>query len=112
MDWVNVIVSILSGLAIAIPMVVELVKWVKKAIQEKNWSKLITLVMTFMADAEKLFQTGEERKNYVLLAIKASADTINYNIDMDQVSKLIDELAAMSKVVNAPVAEVVEEVKE
>lgn len=109
MDWVNVIVSILSSLAIVIPLVVELVKWIKKAVQEKNWSKLITLVMTFMADAEKMFQTGEERKNYVLLAIKASADTINYEIDMEVVSKLIDDLCAMSKHVNAPSAEVVEE---
>ena len=109
MDWVNVIVSILSGLAIVIPLVVELVKWVKQAVQEKNWSKLITLVMAFMADAEKMFQTGEERKNYVLLAIKASADTINYKIDMEQVSQLIDDLAAMSKVVNAPAEKVEEE---
>lgn len=112
MDWVNVIVSILSGLAVVIPLAVELVKWVKKAVQEKNWSKLITLVMTFMAEAEKMFSTGEERKNYVLLAIKASADTINYPIDMEQVSKLIDEIVAMSKVVNAPSEQTVEEVKE
>ena len=109
MDWVNVIVSILSGLAVVIPLVVELVKWVKKAVQEKNWSKLITLIMTFMADAEKMFSTGEERKNYVLMAIKASADTIDYEIDMEQVSKLIDELVAMSRVVNAPSEEEVKE---
>lgn len=108
MEWVSVIVSILSSLAIVIPLVYELVVWIKKAIQEKNWSKLITLIMTFMAEAEKMFSTGEERKNYVLLAIKASADTINYTIDMEQVSKLIDELAAMSKIVNAPVEEVKE----
>jgi len=103
MEWVNVIVSILSGLAVAIPLVVELVIWIKKAIQEKNWSKLMNLVMAFMADAEKMFQTGEERKQYVLLAIKASADTINYPIDMDQLSKLIDDLCELSKKVNAPV---------
>lgn len=112
MDWVNVIVSILSSLAIVIPLVVELVVWIKKAVQEKNWSKLMALVMAFMADAEKMFSTGEERKNYVLLAIKASADTINYPIDMEQVGKLIDDLAAMSKVVNAPVEKAEEEVKE
>lgn len=112
MDWVNMIVSILSSLAIVIPLVYELVVWIKKAIQEKNWSKLITLIMTFMAEAEKMFSTGEERKSYVLMAIKASADTINYPIDMEQVSKLIDELAAMSKIVNAPVEKAEEEVKE
>lgn len=108
MDWVNVIVSILSSLAIVIPLVYELVVWIRKAIQEKNWSKLMTLVMSFMADAEKMFQTGEERKQYVLLAIKASADTINYQIDMDQLSKLIDDLVAMSKTVNAPAEKTVE----
>lgn len=105
MDWVNLAVSVLSGLAVVIPLVVELVKWVKKAAQEKNWSKLMELVMAFMADAEKLFQTGEERKNYVLLAVKASADTIDYEIDMEQVSQLIDQLVEMSKKVNAPTEE-------
>lgn len=109
MDWVNIVVSVLSGLAVVIPLVVELVKWVKQAAQEKNWSKLIELVMVYMADAEKLFQTGEERKQYVLLAIKASADTINYPIDMDQLSKLIDSLCDLSKKVNAPAAEEVKE---
>ena len=36
------------------------------------------------------------------MAVKASADTVNYDIDMDVVSKMIDDLCAMSKVVNAP----------
>lgn len=112
MDWVNVIVSILSSLAIVIPLVYELVVWIKKAIQEKNWSKLMTLVMAYMADAEKMFQTGEERKNYVLLAIKASADTINYSIDMDQLSKLIDDLCELSKKVNVSTEKTEEEIKE
>lgn len=102
MDWLNIVVSILSGLAVAIPLVVELVKWIQKAVQEKNWQTLLELVTTFMKEAEAKFATGAERKDYVMLAIKASADTINYKIDMDIVSKLIDDLCAMSKVVNAP----------
>lgn len=102
MDWLNIVVSILSGLAVAIPLVVELVKWIQKAVQEKNWQTLLELVTTFMKEAESKFATGTERKDYVMLAIKASADTINYKIDMDIVSKLIDDLCAMSKVVNAP----------
>jgi hypothetical protein len=68
----------------------------------------MALVMAYMADAEKMFQTGEERKQYVLLAIKASADTINYQIDMDQLSKLIDDLCELSKKVNAPSEEIAE----
>ena len=102
MDWVNVVVSILSGLAVAIPLVIELVKYVQKAIKEKNWQALLELVTSLMKEAESKFQNGAERKDYVMLAIKASASTINYEIDMDVVSKLIDDLCAMSRVVNAP----------
>lgn len=107
MDWANVVMNILSGLAIAIPLVIELVKWIKKAIEEKNWQALLELVTNLMKEAESKFSDGAERKDYVMLAIKASADTINYKVDMDVVSKLIDDLTAMSKVVNAPKEEAV-----
>ena len=102
MEWYEIVISICSGLAVAIPLVVELVKWIGRAIKEKNWGALVKLVMRFMEEAEAKFQTGAEKKNYVMLAIKASADTINYQIDMDIVSKLIDDLCTMSKVVNPP----------
>ena len=107
MDWANVAMNILSGLAIAIPLVIELVKWIKKAVEEKNWQALLELVTNLMKEAESKFSDGAERKDYVMLAIKASADTINYKVDMDVVSKLIDDLCAMSKVVNAPKEEIV-----
>lgn len=97
---VNIIVSILTGLATAIPLVIQLVKYVQKATQEKNWNQLLTLVTNLMEEAEKKFATGAERKEWCLAMVKASADTINYPIDMDEVSKLIDSLCDMSKIVN------------
>ena len=36
--------------------------------------------------------------------VKASADSINYPLDMDVISELIDSLCAMAKTVNAPTA--------
>lgn len=97
---VNIIVSILTGLATAIPLVIQLVKYVQKATKEKNWNQLLTLVTNLMEEAEKKFETGAERKEWVMMAIKSSADTINYPIDMDEISKLIDSLCDMSKIVN------------
>mgnify|MGYP006378842315 CR=1 FL=1 len=47
-----------------------------------------------------------------MLAIEASADIVNYDINMDVISKLIDDLCAMSRTVNAPIKEKVEEVSE
>ena len=93
MEWVKILVSALAGLAAAIPLVVELVKYVQKAIREKNWSKVLDMVMNLMQTAETKFETGA-----------ASADTIDYDIDMDAISDLIDSLCNMSKVVNAPKA--------
>lgn len=106
MEWYNILISILSGLAVTIPLIIKLVQFVQLAIKEKNWQALLSLVTGFMKEAEQKFATGAERKEYVMLAIKASADTINYEIDMEVVSKLIDDLCDMTKVVNAPKEEV------
>nr|DAP05427.1 MAG TPA: holin [Caudoviricetes sp.] len=99
-EWVNVIVSILSGLAVAIPLVCKLVEYVKKAIEEKNWGQLVTLIMGYMEEAEKKFATGAEKKEWVMGMVESTAATINYPIDMEVVSALIDQLCSMSKVVN------------
>lgn len=111
-EWVEIVISILSGLAVTIPLVVKLVQVVQKAVQEKNWQALLQLVTKFMAEAEVKFATGAERKDYVLIAVKASADTLNYPIDMDVVSKLIDDLCSLTKKVNVPKEESTGEVSE
>lgn len=102
MEWINYAVSVLSGLAVAIPLVVKLVEYVKRAVKEKNWNQLLKLVMDLMTEAEKKFETGAEKKEWVLAMIKASADSINYDIDTDSLSELIDSLCDMTKNVNAP----------
>ena len=99
--WLQYVVSILAGLATAIPLVIKLVQYVQKAIKEKNWSKVLELVMNLIEQAETKFDNGDERKEWVLVMVKASADTIDYDIDMDAISELIDSLCDMSKVVNA-----------
>ena len=109
MEWYEIVINILSGLAVAIPLVVKLVEYVEKAIKEKNWNKLLDLVMNLMAEAEKKFDNGADRRSWVLGMVEASADTINYEISIEQVGALIDSLCAMSKVVNAPMLEKVEE---
>lgn len=99
-EILRIIVSILSGIAACIPLVVQLIKYVQKAVQEKNWNQLVSMVMKLMEEAEKKFDTGADRKEWVMTMIKASSDSINYEIDMDAISSLIDSLCDMSKVVN------------
>ena len=103
MEGYEIVVSILAGLTVCIPLVIKLVEYVQKAVKEKNWNALLTLVMNLMKEAEPMFSNGADRKAWVMSMVEASAKTINFDIDMEQVSQLIDSLAAMSKVVNAPV---------
>ena len=102
MKWYEILVNILSGLAVAIPLVVKLVEYVEKAIKEKNWNKMLALVMKFMTEAEEKFDNGADRRAWVLEMIAASADVVDYVIDLEEIGKLIDSLCAMSKKVNAP----------
>ena len=101
-EVIELIVAILSGLAAAIPLVVKLVEYVQKATREKNWSKVLDLVMDLMAVAETKFTTGMERREWVLMSVKAMSDTIDYDINMDEIGNLVDRLCDMSKVVNGP----------
>ena len=101
MEWLNLIIEIASGLAIVIPLVISLVKYVKQAMQEKNWTALLDLLTRLIQEAEGKFETGTERKAWVQAMVLASANTINYDIDIAQVGELIDNLVAMSRQVNA-----------
>lgn len=100
MEYIQPIISVLVGLATAIPLVIKLVEYVRKAVKEKNWNKMLDLVMELMKTAEEKFATGADRKEWVMAMVKASVDTINYDVDMEAVSQLIDSLCDMSKVVN------------
>lgn len=102
MEWVQLAIAIISGLAAAIPLVIKLVEYVQKATKEKNWNKMLALVIDLMEEAETKFAEGADRKEWVLAMVKASADTINYDVDIEVIGAMIDSLCAMSKVVNAP----------
>ena len=104
-NWINLIIAILSGLATCIPLVVQLVKYVKTAIQERNWSLVMQLVLKLMTEAEKNYSSGVERKKYVMDTIESIKDTLNYQIDMNQIDEMIDSVVAASKIINAEIVE-------
>ena len=104
-NWVNIIVSILSGLAVCIPLVIKLVEYIRKAIQEKNWSNVMQIVLKLMTEAEKNYETGAEKKQYVMSSIEAIKDTLNCEVDMNAISRLIDSICQASKIINAEVKE-------
>lgn len=100
-EWMRLAVSVLAGMATAIPLAIKLVEYVQKAMKEKNWNRVLDMVMKYMEAAEDKFNNGADRKEWVLAMVMASSETVNYDIDMDVISKLIDDLCNMSKKVNA-----------
>lgn len=103
MEWTEVlkyIAAIASGLAATIPLVIQLVKYIKQAVKEKNWSVVMNKVLQLMETAETKFSEGAERKEWVLAMLKASADGLNFDIDYDAIGEMIDSLCDMSKIIN------------
>lgn len=100
---VNIIIHILSGLIICIPLVIKLINVTKEAIQNRNWYIIISLISTFMIEAEELYTEGATKKEYVMKMIKAAAPKLNYELkdeDYVKISDMIDELVAMTKHIN------------
>ena len=97
---ISVIVAVLSGLATCIPLALKLVQYVKKATQEKNWAGLLDLVMELMQQAEKKFADGATRKEWVMAMVQTSAEYVQYPMDIQALSDMIDQLTNLTKNVN------------
>ena len=97
---ITIIFDVILAAGIATPLIIALVKYVKESIQEKNWNNLVKLVLELISTAEEKFETGAERKEWVVDMVRAAENQINFDIDEEQLSKLIDDLVEMSKKVN------------
>ena len=101
--WIQIAISILSGIAVAIPLIIKLVNVVKDSVKEKNWNLLMKMTMDYMTEAEKNIASGAERKEWVMSMVNASAANINYPMTDDDVKKiedLIDAICDASKILN------------
>lgn len=101
LEILKIIGVIATGVATAIPLIIKLTQTFEELKRSRNWSKLVGIVLNLMQDAEDLYADGASKKEWVLKGVESVADGINYDIDMEKLSGLIDELCAMSKRVNA-----------
>ncbi len=101
-EWLQLIVQILSGIAVCIPLVVKLCKLVKECQQAKAWRPLLDLLMRLMQEAEVKFADGATRKEYVMAMVQTSAEYVNCPIDLSVLSDMIDGFCDFTKVVNPP----------
>ena len=100
MDIIKYIPQILIGLAAIIPLIIALIKYVDKATESKNWNIVVKMILDLMVQAEQDYSTGIEKKTFVMNQVEVLAKTVNFEIDMDKVSDLIDALCDMAHEVN------------
>ena len=100
MDILNLILAIIAGLSTCIPLMIQLVKYIKAAIKEKNFGNIMKIVLDLMPEAEEKFTTGAERKEYVMNNIQSLSNTLDYEVDMDKVSEMIDIIIKATKKIN------------
>lgn len=103
MEWYEIVISILSGLAAVIPLVIKLVDMTKCYMKEKNWSQMIVIVTEYMATAETMFDKGSDKKAWVLEMVKTSAKVSEFDLteeNLEKISLLIDDLCDLSKQIN------------
>ena len=98
--FVEYLPAILVGLAAIIPLVTALVKYVTKAAEDKNWNIIVKMVLDLMVQAEHDYSSGIERKEFVMNQMKVLAATVDFEVDWDKVSDLIDALCEMAHEVN------------
>lgn len=98
--WMNIVLPIISGLVAAIPLVIKLVEYIKKAAKEKNWTAVVQLVLHLMQEAEQNYSDGAEKKEYVLSSIRTMEKTLQYDIDEKAIGELIDSVVAATKKIN------------
>lgn len=106
--WLDIIIGVLSGLSVAIPLVVTLYKTIKNLIQEKKWNEIVKMTLEFMTEAEQKYSDGADKKALVLALIQKSAAQIGYNLDAEteaKISSLIDSICEASKIINTKIEE-------
>lgn len=101
---VELILALVTGICTAIPLVLKLVATVQTAVREKNWNLILALTLELMERAEEKFDTGYERKKWVLESLKYSSTQFNYDLDqatLDKLDLLIDSICSTAKIITA-----------
>lgn len=97
-EVLRLVLSILSGIAICIPLTIKLIDAIKALVKERNWSKIVDETMQYMAIAKEKFENNADKKEWVMAMVAHSAKALRYDVDMDAISNLIDSVCDVSKI--------------
>lgn len=109
---INLLWVVVCALVVCIPLAIKLVKVTKQSVENKNWDRIMVVLIDLMQSAEELIKTGADKKAYVLTMLENISEQIDYPLtdsDWKKISDLIDALVDLSDHINVPEQEVIEE---
>lgn len=103
---IEFMITVLSGVAVCVPIIIALGSTISDYIKEKNWSAIVSFVLDYMTQAESLFEKGVDRKIWVMEMLEETVIQLNYTYDEEakaKVSAMIDSICDASKIINSEV---------
>ena len=102
-EGLKIAAAVVIGLGAVVPAGYWIARTIRDAVVNKNWNKVLQIVIGLMAEAETKIDTGAGRKEWVLGMARTLVAQAGYQMtteEWDKVSNMIDALCTMAKTVN------------
>ena len=100
-EYIDLIIAICGAISVIVPLAIKYYNAIKALIKEKNYVKILDIMRGAATEAEKLYESGAERREYVLNIIKVSCDNLKVDYDEkrfdEELTKLIDATKEINK---------------
>ena len=93
-------VALLGAIAVIVTMYRKLKKALGDLIKDGGWKKLVPIILNAIAEAEATGKTGAEKKEIVMAAVDSFASQMGIQYEVENLSKLIDEIVEISSKIN------------
>ena len=95
-EWIELVIIVLNGALV----IFKLCQSGAELFKEKQWNKLVDIMLDLMVEAEKQFTEGAAKKAWVLNELRVAAKSLEYDYNAEaerKVSEMIDAFCMASK---------------
>lgn len=100
MDIEHMIKSIIIVAIIVVILAIRLTQYIQSKKDINHYNHLAKIIMNLLLTAEEEFDNGKDRKEYVMNNVKSLNKIFGHNLDLDQISKMIDSIVDVTKKIN------------
>ena len=99
-EWIDLIIAICGAITVIVPLGINLYKAMVALIKEKNYAKILEIMKDAAVEAEKLYSTGAERRDYVLNILKVSCENLKVDYDENKLDTELTKFIDATKKIN------------